>query len=124
MEQYKVREGYPRVDCTEAWAKHCRLNRISWIMFAAWIPYGMVGGLAFYKFFPNANSNLVFVWVIPYVITLIVVGNMVSRFRCPKCGYRFYAFGPFGLGHNGFARKCRNCGLRKWQCPGSETPSP
>jgi hypothetical protein len=58
----------------------------------------------------------IWVAIIPYVVVLVVFSINVSNFACPRCGNCFYAWGPWGLGHNSFARKCRNCGLRKWQC--------
>ena len=58
----------------------------------------------------------IWVAIIVYVIVLVVFSISVSSFVCPRCGERFYAWGRWGLGHNGFARKCGNCDLRKWQC--------
>ena len=114
VEAYKVRAGYPKSTCADEWAKHRKLQRLFWILFAAWIPYGALVGL------PLAALHIRVEWafaaVIPYMLVWLILGNVAAAFRCPRCGSRFYAWGPWGLGHNSFARKCRNCGLGKWQC--------
>jgi hypothetical protein len=112
---YKVRDGYP-VDYASAWAAHRKVRRVLWGLLAGWIPYGAFVGVIILGLFPGLNSGWIFVAVAPYLIALGVVANLVGNFRCPRCGFRFFAWGPFGLGHNTFARKCRNCGLKKWQC--------
>jgi hypothetical protein len=110
----EIREGFPIEDCAGAWAGHRRYTHVTWALFFCWIPYG---ALVFEVFQELLHlPNFVIPVIVPYVLALIIVSNLVSRFRCPRCGSRFYAWGPFGLGHNGFARKCRNCGLRKWKC--------
>jgi hypothetical protein len=113
---YRVRDGYPKHNCAEEWAKHRKLTRIVWGLFAGWIPYGffVITSLNWL----HLGINLAFVAIIPYILALLIISNLASNFRCPRCGSRFYAWGPWGLGHNGFARKCRNCGLPKWQCGG------
>ena len=112
-----VREGYPKSNCLELWERHKRFTHTLWGLFPGWIPYGflvieaLIVGL-------HLPMNSVFVAIVPYALALVIVENAVSSFRCPRCGSRFYAWGPFELGLNGFARKCRNCGLPQWQCIG------
>ena len=53
-------------------------------------------------------------FLLAYMFAMVVASWKRSRFRCPHCGSRFYYWGPFV--RNGFARKCGNCELRKWQC--------
>jgi hypothetical protein len=110
----EIRHGYPIANCTEVWAKHRLYTRLTWALFIGWIPYGALVIEVFYVLL--RQSSFVIPAIVPYALALIIVSNIVSMFRCPRCGSRFYAWGPFGLGHNGFARKCRDCGLRKWQC--------
>ena len=111
---YRVREGYPKHNCAEEWTRHRKYTHIAWGLFAGWIPFGfVVGSLIVWL---HLRVNLAFVALIPYLLGLVIFANVVSVFRCPRCGNRFYAWGPWGLGHNSFARKCGNCGLRKWQC--------
>jgi hypothetical protein len=108
----KLRAGLSSSDCSEKWKKHRTLTRISWALFAAWIPYGIL----VFNIGCWAHSDYAGVAIILYFVAFMVISTRVSLFRCPGCGERFYAWAPSGLGHNSFARKCRNCGLRKWQC--------
>jgi len=116
----KVREGYPLPDCEAAWAKHRKWTRITWGLFLGWIPFAFsvieLLEIQPKRFGVETPAAIVFTLFGGYVLSLIIISNIVSAFRCPRCGARFYAWGPWGLGHNGFARKCRNCGLKKWQC--------
>jgi hypothetical protein len=105
----------PEIDpkiCLEQWTKHRKQTRIVWALFVGWIPYGIF----VLRTETSTHSDYVGLALIPYVLVLMIVSAKASWFRCPRCRERFYAWGPWGLGHNGFARKCRNCGLRKWQC--------
>jgi len=120
---YRVREGYPRSDCAEAWATHRKTTQVLWGLIAGWIPFYLVIAETSARFLPKSNFKYAFIAAAAYIAGLVVVGNMVNLFRCPRCGSRFYAWGPFGLGHNMFKRHCRNCGLCKWQCDGLETDS-
>jgi hypothetical protein len=113
----RVRDGYPIANCAEAWAKHRLHNRMALGLWLGWIPYGSLLMLVLVVWLHLSPGFMVAAGV-PYLVALVIVGNRASVFRCPRCGSRFYAWGPFGLGRNGFARKCRNCGLRKWQCEG------
>ena len=114
---YKVRDGYPRADCAAAWEGHRRMKLLVLVMFAGWIPFGLTAMLLFHGLHLDSASDWIFpVVFVPYMLALLIVANVAAHFRCPQCGSRFYAWGPFGMGHNGFARKCRNCGLKKWQC--------
>jgi hypothetical protein len=115
---YKVRDGYPKQNCAEEWTKHRKRTHIVWGLFAGWIPYGFFVGITVLNWL-RLRPSFAFAAVVPYMLALVIFSNVVSAFRCPRCGSRFYAWGPWGLGHNSFARKCRNCGLRKWQCDGT-----
>lgn len=99
--------------CSEEWAKHRKQARIVWALVAGWIPYAALSFLLL-----NWLHVVAAIWVaiISYLLVLVVFSSRFSNFACPKCGERFYAWGPWGLGHNSFARKCRNCGLHKWKC--------
>jgi uncharacterized membrane protein (DUF485 family) len=115
---YLIREGYPKLNCAEEWKKHRIRTRIALGLFVGWLPYGFL--VSFLLNWLHSRVDFAFgAAVIPYALALIVLSIVVSHFHCPRCGSRFYAWGPWGMGHNGFARKCRNCGLRKWQCDGT-----
>jgi hypothetical protein len=112
---YKIRGGYPRVDCGELWEQHRRRTWICWGMFFGWIPYG-AAVFRLLSLIHLSESPVIVILLGGYILTWVVLGCLVGQFRCPRCGGRFYAWGPWGLGHNGFKRSCRNCGLRKYQC--------
>jgi hypothetical protein len=100
-------------NCSKEWTKHRKQTRIVWALVAGWIPYG---ALSFMLLNWLHLAAAIWVAIIPYLLVLVVLSVSVSNFACPRCGERFYAWGSWGLGHNSFARKCRNCGLRKYQC--------
>jgi hypothetical protein len=112
-----VRDDYPKPNCAEEWAKHRKRTYIVWGLFAGWIPFCFFGVTILNWL--HIRSGLAFMVVMSYLIGLMIFATLVSAFRCPRCGNRFYAWGSRGIGHNSFARKCRNCGLCKWQCDGT-----
>lgn len=118
-----VRVGYPLANCEKAWRRHRIVTRWCWGLFLGWLPYGVLVGFPSERVIARWHLPgwLAFIPFVAYMLAFLVVGNVQARFRCPRCGSRFYAFGPFGLGHNGFARKCSNCQLRKWNCPATAT---
>src|SRR5580704_1320405 len=93
---YKMRAGYPKDNCTEEWTKHRKYKRMVWILFAGWIPYGSLVVLIVSRL--HTTAGFVFVAaLIPYILALVIFANLVSIFRCPKCGSRFYGWGPWAL---------------------------
>ena len=89
----EIKEGFPIAKCAEAWTKHRRYTRLTWGLLFGWIPYGV---LAFSISELLHIRGLVILAIVPYVLALIIVSNLASRFRCPRCGSFFYAWGPFG----------------------------
>ena len=94
------------------WAAHRRYSRLTLGLILGWIPFGAsIGSIAHFQWvwiaFPLMGG---------YAVALIAFANLAASLRCPRCGSRFFAFGPIGIGHNPFARKCGNCKLPKWQC--------
>jgi hypothetical protein len=61
------------------------------------------------------NTDWAWLALLPYFFALGVLNRRFLSFRCPRCGERFYGV-QSNVGLNHFQRKCRNCGLRKWQC--------
>lgn len=113
--------GYPLPDCPAAWRTHRKWQRLSWILFALWLPFGacvfyLLEALPQKMWGREAPAPVVFGLLGTYAIAWVVVCNLAAAMKCPNCGFGFFAWGPWGLGHNTFARKCRNCGLRKWEC--------
>jgi hypothetical protein len=99
--------------CSEQWTKHRKQQWIALALFVGWIPYGLL----VLHIQGWTHSDYAGLALFPYMVALLVVSAKVFWFRCPRCDERFYMRGPWGLGgHNPFTGKCRNCGLRKWQC--------
>jgi hypothetical protein len=113
METAATREGYPLPDCPAVWAKHRKRLHFLVGLWVGWVPFGVLVtmGLRRLGILPWAP-----VFVVLYMLAIIVAAILWGTFRCPRCGHKFYARGPFGLLQNKLARKCRNCGLRKYQC--------
>jgi hypothetical protein len=112
---YKLRDGYPKLDCHAEWRRYRKLFWTSIALFVSWLPYGiLIFTLARASRTTETIGPLIFLGA--YMTLFLSVSIMGSNFRCPRCGYRFFAWGPFGLGHNSFARACRNCKLQKWTC--------
>lgn len=119
---YKVRDGYPLANCAAAWSRHRTITRWCWGLLLGWVPFCI---LVFEAFQPilkrlHAPEWFAFLPFAAFVLAIIVLGNIQGTFRCPQCGSRFYAFGPWGIGYNSYARNCRNCGLRKYECPSAD----
>jgi hypothetical protein len=117
---YRTRPGYPLQTCAAAWEKHRKNQRILIALYAGLFPSFLLAGCLIAGY-PRIFHDFPYIMVL-YVACIWIASFRFSRFRCPRCGNRFDAFGPLGMGHNSFARKCRNCGLRKWECPGDTSP--
>jgi hypothetical protein len=117
---YRSKPGYPVTDCPGAWEQHRKNQHVLIALYAGIIPFFfLVAGLL--TKYPRIFHRFPYVMVI-YMVCVWLASVRFSRFRCPRCGNRFDAVTSFGFGHNTFAKKCRNCGLRKWQCPGENNP--
>ena len=111
--------------CQEQW-KHYR--KLRWQAFFGWLFGAYLGrfpsdfNVLLYKlcgfYLPMwAFYMLLVICAVIGFSTLIYTWTRLGRWPCPRCGQPFFAWGPFGnLGSNPFKMKCRNCGLRKWQC--------
>ena len=58
-----------------------------------------------------AGGGLGILWVAGFS----AAGIYRQLFNCPRCGKRFF-WGPWW--HNPYARKCLNCGLKRWGTAG------
>jgi hypothetical protein len=99
----------PGADYTAAWTDH--RNRCRWC-------FGIsLGGLAFISVvfilspFEAIREVEVGILIPIWFVASIVAAFRASWFTCPRCGQRFFATWWY---HNGFARRCVHCRLRKW----------
>lgn len=121
MRCYKRKPGYPVADCPAVWQRYRKAQRFSLTLVVLW-PVIVALNLVFLAILPllvwhRAVAAPVFFSVLGFSgSVLVLVGKTALSLRCPNCGYRFFAWGPWGLLHSRYTRKCRNCGLYKWTC--------
>lgn|SRR5215469_4967208 len=115
VKTYEVREGYPKPNCAAEWKRHRRSKWMIWILAAGWIPYGVA--VVFILAVLNIPSDKALATAMSaYVLASGIFTARVSFFRCPRCGDNFRGWSQWGAGYRDISEKCRNCGLRKWQC--------
>jgi hypothetical protein len=105
-------------DYRDAWREYRRLRNLSLLTLLA---------LATILWLVHAVSDKgrvaeipVFMVLILDVAALVAVSERIRKWPCPKCGYPFQfegsetAFGWQGYNKGFYARRCANCGLRKY----------
>ena len=96
----------------DAWDEYRKRRKRAFFAFIAYVPVVSVIALLSLCLFSTFTPALVvaFAWM----VFLVIVGNVVVRFPCPRCGKWFFAKWWY---HNGFARRCIHCGLPKYADP-------
>jgi len=123
------------VSCEERWKLYRRLR---WEAFGGWLLGAYMGR------FPGDLAHLVYLlfgvemplWLYYALLSvsailafslLIFTWGRLAEFPCPRCGIafryaggvpRWWQFIERSSRFSPFARKCQNCGLRKWSCEG------
>ena len=105
-------------DYREAWGEYRRLRNLCLLMLLALAPIfwavHSVSGRGLLAKIP------VFLLLLIDVAALWNVTERILKWPCPKCGYPFQfegrktAFGWQGYNKGFYARRCANCGLRKY----------
>jgi hypothetical protein len=113
-----VREGYPVSNCEEVWKIHGQWSAWFFGLGLGLLPFVMATfALAeWLRRFVQFPDWLAFLPVWMYFAALVILGYVKQQLRCPRCGARFYRWGPWGIFKGGIVRDCSNCGLKKWQC--------
>jgi hypothetical protein len=109
---------------TAAWARLKKLTYWLWGTVAFWM-VGMTGLVLFGASHRGFNPIFIQFLVAPYVIVMMTVSLKLGRFRCPRCGERYFV-SPNRLGRysrNTAARQCRHCGLPR-NAPSDPGPTP
>jgi len=101
--------------CRVAWRRHRIVEGLLWLLIGAEVL--LVAAITTHVV-ATRFSLRVYLFEGGYLLLVLVLGVIHGRFCCPRCGYRFNAWGPDGGGHNSLARVCRHCHLHKWQCDG------
>jgi len=117
------------MSCQEQWDRY---RKLQWQAFFGWLGGSYLGRfpsdltMLIYKTTGHSMPQIVFytLLAISAVVAfslLIFTWTRYGNFPCPQCRKRFFASGSKGLVSryetNPFIRECRNCGLKKWQCP-------
>jgi hypothetical protein len=76
----------------------------------AWTLFALVGTALVSALTPLRKLGL----TLPLACAAVVAAFWHDMLRCPGCGKTFFRKGPW---HNGLARFCLNCGLKKGQGP-------
>ncbi len=96
-------------DYLSSWRDYRRRRITFWIVFLGGGPFVVLVGAAVTRLSPS-SAGVVATWVV-WAACFAVSSNRLLRWRCPRCGERFFWAGPI---HFGLARRCMHCGLRKW----------
>jgi hypothetical protein len=91
------------------WLEYKRRRRLSWFIVLTYIP-----GVLLIEIFSSLvlqSEQPAYVAAFIWMIAVVISGNRVISWKCPRCGKPFFATWFF---KNPFAWKCLNCGLPKW----------
>lgn len=99
-----------RQDYTPQWAA---LRRYEAFYYVTWIGGGILALVL-----STHLQSLATVFGVCWLVGTLASSLPVGSFRCPRCGKPFFSRRITAAGlhyHNGFTRKCLNCGLPKGQ---------
>ncbi len=105
-------------DYRDAWREYRRLRNLSLLTLLALVPILWAAHVVSVK--GRLVEIPVFVLLVSDVAALVAISERIRKWPCPKCGYPFQfegsetALGWQGYNKGLYARKCANCGLRKY----------
>jgi hypothetical protein len=100
-------------DYTADWVEYRRLVRRFFLIWLGYVP--AVGGFALVINFLFHTFVPAFIFALAWAVWFWAAALEIGQFPCPRCS-EYFASKP-GLWHIKwwiFARKCQNCGLRKF----------
>src|SRR5687767_1371371 len=92
------------------WKRHRQRSWVFWLLLLGFVPGAPL--LAGWLGRVFHSDSLFLPIVLGWMFALGVAFACRTSLRCPRCGQRFFRRGREY--RNEFARKCVNCGLRKW----------
>jgi hypothetical protein len=93
----------------DPWDAYRKRRNLVWFAFLAYVPFCFLVAFVSFKLFSTFKPAFVFAFA--WMLFYLVAGNLLIRFRCPRCGKPFFAKWWY---HNMFAQCCVHCGLRKY----------
>ena len=91
------------------WAELRKRERICWVLLLAYVPVVAIIGFSLGRL---VDSSVPFLLVAgAWACALLVAGNGVLSWPCPRCGQPFFSTRWY---YNTFARRCVHCKLPKW----------
>jgi predicted membrane channel-forming protein YqfA (hemolysin III family) len=105
----------PPDDYQEHWRRYKKLRNVFFFLFLGYVP--VVAAFTVLVSMPLRAFTPSFVFAVIWIVMLLVVGNRLSAWRCPRCGQWFAAKWWYNKGL--FARKCVHCGLPKFAASGA-----
>ena len=99
----------------ENWRRYKRVRNLFWVLFLGLLPALLMILVALGSSFESPGLVIAAAWFVLF----LVVGNRVSRWRCPRCGKIFAGAWWYNKGFA--ARRCEHCGLPKY---GGVDPGP
>src|SRR4051812_13047397 len=96
---------------SNAWEVYRRLRWQYWTAYLGGFVLACVLTLLVMRVAPQSLKVVFPALAILWMAACVVTGCRAARFRCPRCGKRFFTN---GWGSNSYAKKCTHCGLPKW----------
>ena len=118
MSLYPKVRGYPKANCVEEWNLHRKWRLLSIIS-----PFALFGlAIVIFAGFGKELGKIAgYVVSLVLAVLYILANTKAASFKCPRCGFDFYPMRYAGFGYKILARKCQNCGLKKWECDSHPT---
>lgn len=99
------------------WSELRRHQRHRMVFNLSFVPVGVVLGIIAFMLFGNAA------YAFPLVAAMLVVDVWIrvrlSKLKCPRCGQPFFRSAVY---YNTWARRCLNCGVRRWTTEQHQPP--
>src|SRR3954463_747137 len=99
------------------WQRYKRVRNLFWVLFLGLFPALLMMLVALGTSFESPGLVIAAVWF----VLLLMVGNRVSRWRCPRCGKIFAGAWWYNKGFA--ARNCEHCGLPKYASTDAREPT-
>jgi len=97
-------------DYQQRWLRYRQFRTVYVALFVGFVPVMFPVGVVIEKVFRTAVPAFILAGI--WMVAMVVVGFLLSSWRCPRCNKWFAA--TWWSNHGFFARKCVHCGLPKY----------